>query len=73
MAYSGYDGNAYRPQGWQQPEGSLTSNIRVVRLAAFMAEHAAGQFAVLGNYFERHTRAMWFGDAVMTYGALAFA
>ena len=50
-----------------------SQKVRVVRLAAFMTEHAAGQFAVLGNYFERHTRAMWFGDAIMTYGALALA
>lgn len=50
-----------------------SQKVRAVRLAAFVTEHAAGQFAVLGNYFERHTRAMWFGDAVMTYGALALA
>ena len=50
-----------------------SQKVRVVRLAAFMTEHAAGQFAVLGNYFERHTRAMRCGDAVMTYGALALA
>ena len=50
-----------------------SQKVRVVRLAAFMTEHAAGQFAVLGNYLERHTRAMWFGDAVMTYGAWALA
>ena len=50
-----------------------SQKVRAVRLAAFMTEHAAGQFAVLGNYFERHTRAMRFGDAIMTYGALALA
>ena len=50
-----------------------SQKVRVVWLAVFVTEHAAGQFAVLGNYLERHTRAMWFGDAVMTYGALALA
>ena len=50
-----------------------SQKVRVVRLTALRTEHAAGQFAVLGNYLERHTRAMWFGDAVMTYGASALA
>ena len=50
-----------------------SQKVRVVRLAVFVTEHAAGQFAVLGNYFERHTRAMRFGHAIMTYVALALA
>ena len=67
MAYSGYDGNAYRPQRLRQSEGSGRP------ACGFRDEHAVGQFAVLGIYFERHTRAMRFGDAIMTYGALALA